>query len=732
MNSDLENRISLAEELLKNNLIQEGKKTIDELIAQQPEHYRVIFLAGLVSGMTNQLSEAEKSFRQVIELSPQHFGAHENLGLCLFKQNKLEEAEWAYTEALKINPESYSVLRALGTIAFNLKKYEKASSCLAKARTMNAGVPAMNAHYGYALYKLNKTPEALEVLTATCKSNPQHYLAWAYQGQILYELKKYAESLKFFDNVLKIDDQLAEAWSYRALNCVELELNNDAIFSFQKAIKLEPKNALHWANLAVYFVRNNQKDKAAECFRNCYAISPEKGNYPGAFLHMKKFCADWDGYETLVKEIEAGVSKGQLVAFPFDLLSISESEEKLKLNAETNARTFSEATLPPLIFSKKNKSSKIKIGYLCGEFRNHAITVCLVGVIESHNHEQFEVIAFDDTPDDGSQIRERILKAFDRVYDIKNMNDAEVALLVRQLEVDILIDLNGFADRPRPGVLKNRAAPVQVNYLGYPGTQGVDYMDYLIADTTVIPEASRSYYLEKIAYLPHTYMPNDFGKEREIKQSLSRREYGLPNEGFIFSCLNIGYKITPNIFDIWMNILRRVPEGVLWLPENNEAFQKNIRREAEQRAIDPARIYFAPRIAERMKYIARYRVAGLFLDTLPYNAHATASDALWAGAPLLTCVGKTLPGRVAAGILKALDVPELITDSLQDYEDRAVELATHPEKLSAIKAKIKSNRYTQPLFNVALYTIHLEALYREMFRRSQEGLPPDHIELKVS
>ena len=730
MNSDLESRISLVEDLLKSNEIEEGRKRLNELEALDPQHFRIIFLSGLVYAMSGQLNEAAEKFRKVLELNPQHFGATENLGLCLLKLNKLTEAEKIYTEALKLDSDCYPVLRALGTIAFKLNKYDQAALYLGKAREINLGDSSVNAQCGYALYKLNKMTEAHGVLSAARKSHPNNYLAWAYHGQIYYELKQYAESLKLLDVVLKLNSDLGEAWSYRALNCTELGLGDEAILSFKKAIELEPENALHWANLAVYYVRNEQKDKAIECFSRCYEISPESGNYLGALLHMKKYSGDWNEYESMVEKIKRGIANGKFVVFHFDLLSISDSEEELKSNAIINSRSFPSSSLPLINFPKKKRTSKIKVGYLCGEYRNHAITVCLVGVIESHNHSEFEFIAFDDTPDDGSEVRQRILKAFDCVYDIRGMNDVEATQFIRQKEIDILIDLNGFADRPRPGVLKNRAAPVQVNYLGYPGTQGVDYMDYLIADPTVIPVSSQSYYNEKIAYLPHTYMPNDFGKDREIKQSLSRREYGLPEEGFIFSCLNISYKITPQIFDVWMNILRRVPGSFLWLPKSNEPFQKNIRREAEQRGINPERIIFAPRIAERMKYIARYRVAGLFLDTLPYNAHATASDALWAGAPLLTCVGKTLPGRVAAGILKALDVHELITDSLKDYEDRAVELATHPEKLSAIKAKIRNNRYTTPLFDTAQYTKHLEGLYKEMFRRFQEGLPPDHIEAK--
>jgi predicted O-linked N-acetylglucosamine transferase (SPINDLY family) len=268
---------------------------------------------------------------------------------------------------------------------------------------------------------VNKVTEALGLLAEVSAREPNQYLSFAYQGQILFELKKYLESLKFFDSVLKIDNNLAEAWSYRALNFLELERNPEALFAFQKATQLEPKNDSHWANLAVYFVRNNDKQKAIECFERCAEICPGLGNYLGALLHMKKFCADWKGYEDLVKRIKQGITQNLLVTYQFDLLSISDSEEELKFNAITNARTLSAPTLPPAIFPKKPNANKIKIGYLCGEYRNHAIAVCLVGVLENHHRDQFEILGFDYTPDDGSEVRQRILKAFDSVHNIEDV-----------------------------------------------------------------------------------------------------------------------------------------------------------------------------------------------------------------------------------------------------------------------------------------------------------------------
>jgi predicted O-linked N-acetylglucosamine transferase (SPINDLY family) len=355
---------------------------------------------------------------------------------------------------------------------------------------------------------------------------------------------------------------------------------------------------------------------------------------------------------------------------------------------------------------------KIRIGYLCGEFRNQATSILMTGVYETHDKSCFEIFAFDNGWDDGSELRHRIEGAFNQIIDITTMTDEVAARLIADMKIDILVNLNGYFGEGRQNIFAHRAAPIQVNYLGFPGTMGAPYMDYLIADRIVIPEASQVFYTEKIAYLPNCYQPNDSKRVISDKQ-FTRQELGLPETGFVFCCFNNNYKITPQTFDGWMRILNAVEGSVLWLLEDNASAAQNLRNEAIARGIAPERLIFAPRMS-LPEHLSRHRQANLFLDTLPYNAHTTASDALWAGLPLLTCYGTTFAGRVAASLLKTIDLLELITQTPEQYEALAIELALNPDKLQTIKEKLATNRATSPLFDTQGFTKDLEKVYLQM------------------
>ena len=340
---------------------------------------------------------------------------------------------------------------------------------------------------------------------------------------------------------------------------------------------------------------------------------------------------------------------------------------------------------------------------------------------------RFEMTAISIGPDDNSEMRQRLKHSFDHFIDATILSDEEIASRIRVTEIDILIDLKGFTQDARTNVFARRPAPIQANYIGYPGTMGAEYIDYIIADQTVIPENSKQYYLEKIVYLPTSYQVND-SKRFISDKAFTRTQLGLPPTGFVFCSFNNNYKITPRIFDCWMRILKQVESSVLWLLEDNPTAASNLRKEATTRGVNPERLIFAKRlpIAE---HLARHRLADLFLDTLPYSAHTTASDALWAGLPVLTCLGETFAGRVAASLLNAIGLPELIAATPEAYEQMAIDLATHPEKLAVIKRKLAENRLTTPLFDTKLFTKHIEAAYIAMYERHQAGLAPDHISI---
>jgi predicted O-linked N-acetylglucosamine transferase (SPINDLY family) len=350
-------------------------------------------------------------------------------------------------------------------------------------------------------------------------------------------------------------------------------------------------------------------------------------------------------------------------------------------------------------------------------------------LFELHDKEAFDLIAFSFGPDTKDQMHKRIKRSFDQFIDVAAMSDQAVAQKSREMGIDIAIDLKGLTKNARLGIFSYRAAPVQVSYLGYPGTLGAEYIDYLIADETLIPKESQKYYAEKIVYLPHSYQVNDRQKVISKKQFF-RQELGLPEEGFVFCSFNNNFKITPNVFEAWMRILKSVEKSVLWLLEDNPAAATNLQKEALLKGIDPARLVFAKRL-DLSEHLARQKVADLFLDTLPYGAHTTASDALWAGLPVLTCMGESFASRVAASLLNAIGLPELITSTQSQYEALAIELANNPAKLKLIKSKLDTNRLVMPLFDTTLFSKHLESAYKRMFERYEADLMPDHIFISV-
>jgi predicted O-linked N-acetylglucosamine transferase (SPINDLY family) len=370
-------------------------------------------------------------------------------------------------------------------------------------------------------------------------------------------------------------------------------------------------------------------------------------------------------------------------------------------------------------------TGKIRIGYFSADFQEHATSYLIAELFEMHDRSKFRVIAFSFGPPSQGAMRKRLADAVDEFIDVSEKTDSEAALLSRNLKIDIAVDLKGFTQNSRAGIFALGAAPLQVNYLGYPGTMGAEYIDYLIADRTLVPEESRRYYSEKIVYLPDSYQVND-GKRTIANKEFTRAELGLPMRGFVFCCFNNNFKIMPRTFDVWMRILSRVEGSVLWLFAGNPAAMENLRREAILRKIGSERLVFAERM-DLPEHLARHRAADLFLDTWPCNAHTTASDALWAGLPVLTHTGEAFASRVAASLLTAIRLPELIASTPEDYEELAVQLATNAERLALIRKKLANNRLTAPLFDTRLYTRHLEAAYIQMHDRYRANLPAEHI-----
>jgi predicted O-linked N-acetylglucosamine transferase (SPINDLY family) len=454
-------------------------------------------------------------------------------------------------------------------------------------------------------------------------------------------------------------------------------------------------------------------------------LKPDDADALFSLFHIKQTICDWSRYIEEEARIRDGVRTQVLQALPsaaFRLLGCASTPEEQFAYARRVAARTAVAKSDMLPSPPARRGERIRLGYLSANFHAHPIAYLIAGLIEHHDRRRFEVIGYGFDEDDGSAMRYRLMGAFDRFVDISQLQDRDAAQLIHADDIDVLIDLHGWTPDCRAKILAYRPAPIQVNYLGYPGTTGADFTDYIIVDRFVVRPEQQPFFSERLVYLPASYQCND--DKREIgARTPSRSECGLPKQGFVFCCFNNNYKITPLFFDIWMRLLRAVPESVLWLYEANLLVKGNLAREAAGRGVAPERLVFAPRLPQA-EHLARHRLADLFLDTLPYNAHTTASDALWAGVPVLTCAGNTFAGRVAGSLLPAVGLGELVTTSLEEYEALAQRLAREPQLLGELRVRLAQNRLTSPLFDTARYTRHVEAAYWRMCELWKAGHPP--------
>jgi predicted O-linked N-acetylglucosamine transferase (SPINDLY family) len=468
--------------------------------------------------------------------------------------------------------------------------------------------------------------------------------------------------------------------------------------------------------------------EALASYERAMALEPDLAFLSGQVIGTRMAICDWSRSAAELAHLTKRIERDEAACSPFGFLALSGTAALQQRAAQIWVRERSPLNLMLPAIPKRAQHDRIRIGYFSADYHDHATTYLIAGLFEMHDRSRFQVIAFSFGPDSQGAMRERIKAACDQFIEVRGKSDPEVAQLARDLQIDIAVDLKGFTDGNRVGIFALRAAPLQVSYLGYPGTLGANYMDYLIADHTLIPEESRRHYAEKIVYLPDSYQVND-SKRAIADRGYTRAELGLPAASFVFCCFNNNYKIMPDTFDRWMRILERVPGSVLWLLADNPTAAANLRREAERRAVSPERLVFAERI-DLPEHLARHRAADLFIDTWPYNAHTTASDALWAGLPVLTCAGEGFASRVAASLLTAIGLAELIVSTPEHYEELAVHLATDAQRLTEIKQRLAANRLTAPLFDTQRYTRHIEAAYTTLYERYHAGLPAEHIDIE--
>jgi len=652
-----------------------NEDALRDLEAVDEESAELDYRRGMLLLRLKRNHEALKVFSRSIALEPGDAQSHIGRAMALGALMRDQEALGAVDMALRLSPENPDAWNSRANILLRLRRYEGALICSDR------------------LVRLNRTSAA----------------AWHNRGAALYGLRRFREALAAYEKALSLDEQNASTWNNSAVTLMSLGSNEPALANFARALEINALDPAIWSARAKALTNFGRFAEAAkDCER---ALALDAGNISAQRLaiHARLRACDWSRREADKNAIRSALAAGRRLIDPLDCLAmLGSGAENLAAAKLWTLEEFPPES--PLVSPAAHVAhQRIRIGYLTTDFREHVMGFLMAGVFEHHDKGRFETVGLSLAPRDNGATQARIAAALDRLVDLHEVSDAAAANLISGMQLDILVDLNGHTGNARTGILARRPAPIQVNFLGYPGTMGAPYIDYLIADRVIVPQSQPGFYSEQIISLPDCYQPND--RSRKVAETFPlRQSAGLPEAGFVFCSFNNNYKITPEIFDTWMRLLRAVDDSLLWLLEDNTLAAANLRREAAQRGVSEQRLVFAQRVPQPA-HLARHVLADLFLDTTPYNAHTTASDALWMGLPVVTCPGNSFQSRVAASILTAAGAPELIAPTLPDYEALALGLARDPKSLSSIRARLADNRDTCTLFDIGRFTRNLEDAY---------------------
>jgi protein O-GlcNAc transferase len=667
---------------------EDAERLCQTVLATQPDQVEALHFLGMLQLQRRSFDAAERLISRAIGHGLQSADAHFNLGLALTGLRRYEGAVASFDTALGIRPDHADALNDRGVALARLGRHEAAIASFDRALAARRDFPEALVNRGIALGTADRIQEALSSFEDALTRRPGDANALAKRGKALQALNRYEEAIASYDQALAARPGDAETLNNRGIALQALGRYEAAIASYDEVLAVQPDYRYALGN-------------AAWC--------------------RAQIC-DWRARGEIEKRLAESVRAGKPVTTPFPLLAFSDSPA----DQLTCARTFVRNRFPlaprQRVNDARRSRDRIRIAYLSADFHDHATSYLMAGLFERHDRKRFETIGVSFGPDSQSAMRARLIAGFDRFVDVRGLTDENAARWLRDAEVDIAVDLKGYTRDARIGILARRPAPIQASYLGFPGTMGAEHIDYMIADGFVVPADQRKNYAERIACLPDCYYPND-GTRRIAESTPSRSEAKLPERAFVFCCFNASYKCSPAMFDIWMRLMHRVEHSVLWLLGQDAVTTGNLRHEARARGIDPDRLIFAQKVGQE-EHLARHRLADLFLDTLPYNAHTTASDALWAGLPVVTCVGQTFVGRVAGSLLHAIGLPELVTYKLADYEALALKLATEKGPLRRVKDKLARNRLATPLFDTDRLRRHMEAAYLTMWECYLRGEEP--------
>jgi predicted O-linked N-acetylglucosamine transferase (SPINDLY family) len=732
-------------------------EVFERVLAIQPNMPEALYNRGVILADLSRFEIAVEAYDRALVIQPEMAAAQVNRAVALAAMGRFDDALAGYDRLLAMQPSNAVALNHRGLARRTLGRPAEALADYDRALSLKPDFIEAMYNRGVALLDLERAADALAMFEAVAAAYQGNAEMWNNRGVALWNLKRPDEALASYERALALEPGFAEAWGNRGLALRDMGRLEEARASFETVLTLEPNNAVAM-NSHGNVLRDMKKfDEAINSYSAALQARPgyaealiNRGytrwalkqydagmadveqalklepDYPygrGEVLHVRMYSADWHDFAARKAELEALVRAGKRAVQPFNFQAIAGTPA----DAQACSRIWANDKYPPVPSrphdpASRDPGQKIRIGYVSGEFREQATAILMAGLYERHDRDRFEILALDSGGNDGSPMRARLEKAFDRWINIAGLSDEQAADVIRDARMDILVNLNGYFGEARMGVFARRPAPIQVNYLGFPATLGAPYIDYIIADKVVIPPAEQGFYDEQVVTLPGSYQAND-DRGRSMAKTPSRAETGLPEKAVVFCNFNSAYKLTPETFDSWMRILKQVDGSVLWLLESAEPFAANLRREAEARGVAADRLIFAPELPTD-RHLARLGLADLFLDGLPYNAHTTGSDALWAGVPLITRKGTTFPGRVAASLLGAVGLPELVTESAEEFEALAVKLATDPKALKKVRDKLAKNKGKSALFDTDRFRKNIEAAYAEMWERWRAGDKP--------
>jgi predicted O-linked N-acetylglucosamine transferase (SPINDLY family) len=689
------------------------------------ERARALHGLGVEAMAQNRCGEALRLYDEALQLSPTSLGVLINRSNCLRRLGRQMEALAGYNRALELMPEHGGALCNRGLTLMDLGRPAEALMSFEQALRVNPEDPIALNNRAYALLELRRPRDALASCEQALARNADYVDAHYNRGNALLDLQRVGDALSSFDCVIALQPGHAKAHHNRGNACWLLGRPQKALASFDAALRLEPDYQSALYNRGDVLQALRRPEEAVQAYSALLQRSPDYPYALGQLAYSRLVCCDWTDYESSIHELTAAADLGKPSATPLAFLAAAAEYPAAALKcARTYINDTQRTALRPLWSGERYRHERIRLAYVSADFRDHPVAHVLAGVLEKHDRERFETYAIALRPEDGSPAGRQIRAAVGQFMDVTFKDDLEIATLMRSLEIDIAVDLTGFTAGARTTIFAHRPAPVQVNYLGYPGTMGAPFIDYLIADSVVIPRSEQAHFSERVVYLPGCYLPAG-GAVAAAPRIPTRSECGLPDDAFVFCSFNTHYKLNPTIFDIWMRLLASVENAVLWLAEPSDVAARNLRAEAARRGVSRERLIFAPRLPERNAHLSRHLLADLFLDALPFNAHSTAADALAAGLPVLTCQGKAFVGRVASSLLTAYGLPELIASSLPQYEALALQLATTPALLAEMRSRLAGATAANPLLDAARFCRNLETAYTRMWELVQHGLAPE-------